>query len=78
MDAPATTDGGGGGDSNGGMTEEEMERQRMRPADVDADMREMARRKRVDAILGSKTFKVGEMVIGGGGGDVVLKLVMWC
>ena len=57
MDVPAATN-GGGGDSNGGLTEEELERQRMRPADVDADMREMSRRRRVDAILGSKSFKV--------------------
>ncbi|XP_037077896.1 protein hu-li tai shao-like [Pollicipes pollicipes] len=54
MEAPASTNGGGG---TNGLTEEEQERQRMRPADVDADMREMARRKRVEAILSSKTFK---------------------
>jgi len=55
-----TANGGGGdigGTNGGGMSEEELERQRMRPADVDADMREMGRRKRVDAILNSKTFK---------------------
>ncbi|KAF0294293.1 Protein hu-li tai shao [Amphibalanus amphitrite] len=57
MDVPAATNGGGGGDANGGLTEEELERQRMRPAEVDADMREMTRRKRVDAILSSKSFK---------------------
>ena len=51
---------GGAGDaaSTNGLSEEELERQRMRPADVDADMREMSRRKRVEAVLQSPAFRV--------------------
>ncbi|XP_053595573.1 protein hu-li tai shao isoform X8 [Microplitis demolitor] len=38
-----------------GLTEEE--KSKMRPADIDADMREMERRKRVEIIMNSKMFK---------------------
>ncbi|KAK0168732.1 hypothetical protein PV327_002503 [Microctonus hyperodae] len=38
-----------------GLTEEE--KSKMRPADIDADMREMERRKRVELIMNSKMFK---------------------
>lgn len=39
------------------VDEEEESRASLRPVDVDADMREMCRRKRVEAILTSKTFR---------------------
>ena len=62
MEAETATANGGGGDALGtnGLSEEELERQRMRPADVDADMREMSRRKRVEAVLQSPAFRVGK------------------
>lgn len=38
-------------------TEEEDERLKQRPADIDADVREMERRKRVEALMSSKLFR---------------------
>ncbi|KPJ16399.1 Protein hu-li tai shao [Papilio machaon] len=38
-------------------TEEEEERLKQRPADIDADVREMERRKRVEALMSSKLFR---------------------
>ncbi|XP_063899122.1 protein hu-li tai shao isoform X1 [Helicoverpa armigera] len=38
-------------------TEEEDERMKQRPADIDADVREMERRKRVEALMSSKLFR---------------------
>uniref|UniRef100_A0A2P2HWC0 Protein hu-li tai shao-like n=2 Tax=Hirondellea gigas TaxID=1518452 RepID=A0A2P2HWC0_9CRUS len=62
--------GGGGGAVNGVngaaagdddevrlMTEEELEKGKMRPADIDQDMKEMERRKRVEAIMNSVAFR---------------------
>ncbi|XP_047039137.1 protein hu-li tai shao isoform X8 [Helicoverpa zea] len=37
--------------------EEEDERMKQRPADIDADVREMERRKRVEALMSSKLFR---------------------
>ncbi|CAH0403983.1 unnamed protein product [Chilo suppressalis] len=37
--------------------EEEEERMKQRPADIDADVREMERRKRVEALMSSKLFR---------------------
>lgn len=42
-------------DNNGLLDDEE--RARMRPADIDADVREMERRKRVEMIMNSKLFR---------------------
>ncbi|XP_066940001.1 protein hu-li tai shao isoform X18 [Macrobrachium rosenbergii] len=39
------------------MTEEELEREKMRPPDIDQDMKEMERRKRVEAIMNSNIFR---------------------
>nr|XP_053630858.1 protein hu-li tai shao-like isoform X3 [Cherax quadricarinatus] len=39
------------------MTEEELEREKMRPPDIDQDMKEMERRKRVEAIMNSTIFR---------------------
>ncbi|XP_076064532.1 adducin 1-like protein hts isoform X12 [Oratosquilla oratoria] len=39
------------------MTEEELEKGKMRPPDIDQDMKEMERRKRVDAIMNSRLFR---------------------
>jgi len=39
------------------MTEEELEREKMRPPDIDQDMKEMERRKRVEAIMNSHIFR---------------------
>lgn len=39
-----------------GLLDDE-ERARMRPADIDADVREMERRKRVELIMNSKLFR---------------------
>ncbi|KAK3876889.1 hypothetical protein Pcinc_018353 [Petrolisthes cinctipes] len=39
------------------MTEEELEREKLRPPDIDQDMKEMERRKRVDAIMNSQIFR---------------------
>ncbi|KAG0728377.1 Protein hu-li tai shao [Chionoecetes opilio] len=39
------------------MTEEELEREKMRPPDIDQDMKEMERRKRVNAIMNSTIFR---------------------
>ncbi|GLH11799.1 Protein hu-li tai shao, partial [Gryllus bimaculatus] len=36
---------------------EEDEKTKMRPADIDADMREMERRKRVEMIMNSRLFR---------------------
>lgn len=47
-------------DNNGLLDDEE--RARMRPADIDADVREMERRKRVEMIMNSKLFR--EVIIG--------------
>ena len=41
--------------SNGNGVEEEEPKQR--PADIEQDMREMERRKRVEAVIGSKMFR---------------------
>ncbi|XP_043224582.1 protein hu-li tai shao-like isoform X2 [Amphibalanus amphitrite] len=60
METATATANGGAGDApdTNGLSEEELERQRMRPADVDADMREMSRRKRVEAVLQSPAFRM--------------------
>ncbi|KAB7495796.1 Protein hu-li tai shao [Armadillidium nasatum] len=39
------------------MTEEELEKAKMRPADIDQDMKEMERRKRVENIMNSALFR---------------------
>ncbi|KAA0189791.1 hypothetical protein HAZT_HAZT006994 [Hyalella azteca] len=39
------------------MTEEELEKGKMRPPDIDQDMKEMERRKRVEAIMNSVAFR---------------------
>ncbi|XP_042222087.1 protein hu-li tai shao-like isoform X8 [Homarus americanus] len=39
------------------MTEEELEREKMRPPDIDQDMKEMERRKRVENIMNSTIFR---------------------
>jgi len=51
--------GGGGGEEEDDvlMTEEELEKGKMRPADIDQDMKEMDRRKRVEAIMNSNAFR---------------------
>ncbi|CAH0599494.1 unnamed protein product [Chrysodeixis includens] len=41
----------------GALNEEEDERLKQRPADIDADVREMERRKRVEALMSSKLFR---------------------
>ncbi|XP_026731814.1 protein hu-li tai shao isoform X2 [Trichoplusia ni] len=41
----------------GALNEEEEERLKQRPADIDADVREMERRKRVEALMSSKLFR---------------------
>ncbi|XP_046689302.1 protein hu-li tai shao isoform X3 [Homalodisca vitripennis] len=43
--------------TNGFGAEEEDDRTKMRPADIDADMREMERRKRVEMIMSSRLFR---------------------
>ncbi|XP_077289248.1 adducin 1-like protein hts isoform X2 [Arctopsyche grandis] len=43
--------------TNGVTTEDEDERLKQRPADIDADVREMERRKRVEMIMSSKLFR---------------------
>lgn len=43
---------------NGADEEEYLEdKQKIRPADIDADMREMERRKRVELIMNSRLFR---------------------
>ncbi|XP_073963911.1 adducin 1-like protein hts isoform X5 [Choristoneura fumiferana] len=42
---------------NAVSAEEEEERMKQRPADIDADVREMERRKRVEALMSSKLFR---------------------
>ncbi|XP_063543584.1 protein hu-li tai shao isoform X6 [Cydia strobilella] len=42
---------------NGNAAAEEEERLKQRPADIDADVREMERRKRVEALMSSKLFR---------------------
>ncbi|XP_053623080.1 protein hu-li tai shao isoform X7 [Plodia interpunctella] len=41
----------------GPLSSEEEERLKQRPADIDADVREMERRKRVEALMSSKLFR---------------------
>lgn len=50
-------DGSGGGDTCDEELPTEFEKLKMRPADIDADMREMERRKRVELIMNSKLFR---------------------
>lgn len=45
------------GYSNDCEREDDIERAKMRPVDIDADVREMERRKRVELIMGSKLFR---------------------
>lgn len=44
------------GVANGGLPDED-ERSKLRPADIDADVREMERRKRVEAMMNSRLFR---------------------
>ncbi|RVE42415.1 hypothetical protein evm_012930 [Chilo suppressalis] len=48
---------GTGGPMGPLSAEEEEERMKQRPADIDADVREMERRKRVEALMSSKLFR---------------------
>ncbi|XP_075223379.1 adducin 1-like protein hts isoform X2 [Lycorma delicatula] len=45
------------GITDNGILDEEDEKSKMRPADIDADMREMERRKRVEMIMNSRLFR---------------------
>ncbi len=51
---PATN--GGGAAANGGESDEE-DPSKLRPVNIEQDMREMERRKRVEAIMSSKLFR---------------------
>ena len=49
------TNGNGAGPGNGDSDDEDPSK--MRPVNIEQDMREMERRKRVEAIMGSKLFR---------------------
>lgn len=55
--ANATTPHTNGIDGPPGVGADEDDRGKMRPADIDADMREMERRKRVELIMNSRLFR---------------------
>ncbi len=50
------TNGAGGATANGGDSDEE-DASKLRPVNIEQDMREMERRKRVEAIMSSKLFR---------------------
>lgn len=43
--------------TNGMSDQDEEDRSKMRPVDIDADVKEMERRKRVELIMNSKLFR---------------------
>ena len=53
---PPVTNGANGG-GGGGADSDDEDPSKMRPVNIEQDMREMERRKRVDAIMGSKLFR---------------------
>ncbi|CAH2241643.1 jg3046 [Pararge aegeria aegeria] len=56
-DAMADTDTETLPNGTGPLSAEDEERMKQRPADIDADVREMERRKRVEALMSSKLFR---------------------
>ena len=53
-EAPPVTNGAA---ANGGDDSEEEDASKLRPVNIEQDVREMERRKRVEAIMGSKLFR---------------------
>jgi len=56
-DRPPATNGNGTAAGAGGDVSDDEDPSKMRPVDIEQDMREMERRKRVDAIMCSKLFR---------------------
>ena len=57
VEEKTVTNGGGTNGQAGGGDSDEEDPSKLRPVNIEQDVREMERRKRVDAIMGSKLFR---------------------